>query len=196
MHRLRHLATAAALVVLGGAYRMGLRHALLASFSLLVFAASAEAETAQPPSSTPPLSGAPEAKSTKVAQAQPPAQTPATARPRAPKAGPVMPAEFVPHTLIEALAATYSNQPALQAERAKLRATDENVPTALAGWRPTVVLAGTTGYGDGKSAAFRGVIGGFLTAQTDRLIGTAQATVTQNIYTGRSRPTSTVLRIR
>ena len=59
MHRLRHLATAAALVVLGGAYRMGLRHALLASFSLLVFAASAEAETAQPPSSTPPLSGAP-----------------------------------------------------------------------------------------------------------------------------------------
>ena len=47
-----------------------------------------------------------------------------------------------PHTLAEALAATYSNQPALQAERAKLRATDENVPQALAGWRPTVVLAG------------------------------------------------------
>ena len=45
----------------------------------------------------------------------------------------------VPRTLIEALAATYLNQPALQAERAKLRATDENVPTALAGWRPTVV---------------------------------------------------------
>jgi outer membrane protein len=95
-----------------------------------------------------------------------------------------MPAQFVPHTLIEALAATYSNQPALQAERAKLRATDENVPTAMAGWRPTVVLAGTTGYGDGKSAAFSGVTDGFLTAQTDRLIGTAQATVTQNIYTG------------
>ena len=55
----------------------------------------------------------------------------------------------VPHTLAEALAATYSNQPALQAERAKLRATDENVPQALAGWRPTVVMAGTAGYGDG-----------------------------------------------
>ena len=51
----------------------------------------------------------------------------------------------VPHTLAEALAATYSTQPALQAERAKLRATDENVPQALAGWRPTVVLAGTAG---------------------------------------------------
>jgi hypothetical protein len=32
----------------------------------------------------------------------------------------------VPRTLAEALAATYANQPALQAERAKLRATDEN----------------------------------------------------------------------
>ena len=38
----------------------------------------------------------------------------------------------------------------LQAERAKLRATDENVPQALAGWRPTVVMAGTAGYADGK----------------------------------------------
>ncbi len=59
----------------------------------------------------------------------------------------------MPHTLAEALAATYANQPALQAERAKLRATDENVPQALAGWRPTVVMAGTAGYGDGMSRA-------------------------------------------
>src|SRR6185437_17136725 len=56
-----------------------------------------------------------------------------------------------PRTLAEALAATYANQPALQAERAKLRATDENVPQALAGWRPTVVMAGTAGYGDGMT---------------------------------------------
>ena len=54
--------------------------------------------------------------------------------------------QHLPHTLAEALAATYSNQPALQAERAKLRATDETVPTALAGWRPTVILAGSAGY--------------------------------------------------
>ena len=47
----------------------------------------------------------------------------------------------VPRTLSEALAATYANQPILQAERAKLRATDENVPAALAGWRPTVQSA-------------------------------------------------------
>jgi outer membrane protein len=90
----------------------------------------------------------------------------------------------VPHTLMEALAATYSNQPALQAERAKLRATDENVPQALSGWRPTVVMAGTAGYGDGMSRIFSGAARGFLNAQTDRLIGTAQATLTQPLYTG------------
>jgi hypothetical protein len=66
VHRLRHLLTAAALVVLRGGYRKGLRHALLASFSLLVFAASAGAETAQPPLPTPPLPAAPPAKSTKL----------------------------------------------------------------------------------------------------------------------------------
>src|SRR5580658_6519608 len=52
----------------------------------------------------------------------------------------------VPRTLAEALAATYANQPLLQAERAKVRATDENVPAALAGWRPTVQFAGSGGY--------------------------------------------------
>ena len=90
----------------------------------------------------------------------------------------------VPHTLMESLAATYANQPALQAERAKLRATDENVPQALSGWRPTVVMAGTAGYGDGMSRIFSGPARGFLNSQTDRLIGTAQATLTQPLYTG------------
>ncbi len=88
----------------------------------------------------------------------------------------------VPHTLAEALAATYSTQPALLAERAKLRATDENVPQALSGWRPTVIVAGSTGYGDGNSwLASRGQT---IYSRTDRLIGTAQATLTQPIYTG------------
>ncbi len=89
-----------------------------------------------------------------------------------------------PHTLAEALAATYATQPALLAERAKLRATDENVPQALAGWRPTVVMAGTAGYGDGFSRAYSGVSGQFLNAQTDRVIATAQATLSQPLYTG------------
>jgi len=40
------------------------------------------------------------------------------------------------HTLQDALAAAYANNPTLQAARAQLRATDEGVPSALAGWRP------------------------------------------------------------
>jgi outer membrane protein len=89
-----------------------------------------------------------------------------------------------PRTLNEALASTYANQPALQAERAKLRATDENVPQALAGWRPTVVMAGSTGYGDGMNRTYSRPTGTYLNSPTPRLIGTAQATLTQPIYTG------------
>ncbi len=50
---------------------------------------------------------------------------------------------FIPHTLQEALASAYLTNPTLQQARATLRATDEQVPTALAGWRPTVT--GTVG---------------------------------------------------
>ncbi|MDE2517472.1 MAG: TolC family outer membrane protein [Rhodospirillales bacterium] len=89
-----------------------------------------------------------------------------------------------PNTLTGALIATYQTQPALLAERAKLRATDEGVPQALSGWRPTVVVAGSTGYGDGMSRTYSGLSGGYINNQTDRLLGTAQATVTQPIYTG------------
>ena len=45
-------------------------------------------------------------------------------------------------TLEEALVHAYQTNPTLQAERARLRAVDEEVPAALAGWQPTVELAG------------------------------------------------------
>jgi TolC family type I secretion outer membrane protein len=48
-------------------------------------------------------------------------------------------------TLQEALAAAYENNPDLRAERARLRATDENVPQALSGWRPSVTASGSIG---------------------------------------------------
>jgi len=91
-----------------------------------------------------------------------------------------------PRTLAGALAATYLGQPALQASRAQLRATDENVPQALSGWRPTVVIAGGLGYGSGFSRQISDATGEsvFLNANTQRQIGTAQATVTQPLYTG------------
>ncbi|CAI3927776.1 Outer membrane protein TolC (TolC) (PDB:1EK9) [Commensalibacter communis] len=45
---------------------------------------------------------------------------------------------FVPHTLEEALSTAYLTNPELQQERAVLRATDEGVSQAHAGWRPTI----------------------------------------------------------
>ncbi|GGB54540.1 channel protein TolC [Roseibium aquae] len=48
-------------------------------------------------------------------------------------------------TIMEALALTYANNPTLNSARAQLRAVDENVPQALAGWRPTVSAAAEIG---------------------------------------------------
>ncbi|OYV29216.1 MAG: hypothetical protein B7Z81_15255, partial [Acidocella sp. 20-61-6] len=50
-----------------------------------------------------------------------------------------------PETLTQALVQAYNNNATLQEQRASLRATDEDVPTALSGWRLTVDLTGTAG---------------------------------------------------
>ncbi len=49
-------------------------------------------------------------------------------------------------TLREALAATYQTNPRLDAERARLRATDESVPQAKSGYRPSASVNADTGY--------------------------------------------------
>ncbi len=49
-------------------------------------------------------------------------------------------------SLEETLVQTYLDNPSLAAERAALRATDEQVPQALSNWRPTVELSGNYGH--------------------------------------------------
>src|SRR5258707_6259714 len=44
-------------------------------------------------------------------------------------------------SLPEALAKAYQSNPQLNAERARQRATDENVPQALAGYRPQIIAS-------------------------------------------------------
>lgn len=56
-------------------------------------------------------------------------------------------------TLAEALASAYSNNPTLNAQRASLRATDEGVPQALSGFRPTVSASGSIGVTDVNGGA-------------------------------------------
>lgn len=55
-------------------------------------------------------------------------------------------ATILPTTLDQALARAYLTNPGLQAQRAALRAADENVPAALAGWRPQVSISTNAGY--------------------------------------------------
>lgn len=85
-----------------------------------------------------------------------------------------------PRTLTDALASAYATNPALQAARATLRATDENVPQALAGWRPTVTVGGNAGYGNGTART----AGISQPQNTPRQLGQATATVSQPLYEG------------
>lgn len=89
-------------------------------------------------------------------------------------------AQTQPHTLQEALAAAYSSNPTLLAARAALRAVDETVPQALAGWRPTVVFQGSYGGAVGTDQPQSGS----PKLRTNRQPLNLTAQVTQPIYTG------------
>lgn len=49
-------------------------------------------------------------------------------------------------TIEAALVRAYQNNPQLNAQRAQVRSTDENVPQALSGYRPRVSVTGSAGY--------------------------------------------------
>src|ERR1700681_136524 len=49
-------------------------------------------------------------------------------------------------TIEAALVRAYQNNPQLNAQRATVRSTDENVPQALSGYRPKVALTASAGY--------------------------------------------------
>ena len=56
-----------------------------------------------------------------------------------------LPAAADAEALPEALVKAYQTNPQLNAERARQRATDENVPQALAGYRPQIVASLSAG---------------------------------------------------
>lgn len=49
-------------------------------------------------------------------------------------------------TIEAALVRAYQSNPQLNAQRAQVRATDENVPQALSGYRPKVAVTASAGY--------------------------------------------------
>src|SRR3954469_14703042 len=87
-------------------------------------------------------------------------------------------------TLTEALAYAYRNNPQLLAQRAALRATDENVPQALSGWRPTVTVTGQSGFNRAGLTATDPVTGGHNTLYNSFINRAVQLQATQPIYRG------------
>ncbi|MGE7414829.1 TolC family outer membrane protein [Methylobacterium tarhaniae] len=85
-------------------------------------------------------------------------------------------------TLESALARAYAGNPTLNAQRAGQRANDENVPRALAGYRPTVSAAASIGVSNvsGTSGALGGRDGGSQTL----IPGSAGLTVNQTLFNG------------
>lgn len=59
-------------------------------------------------------------------------------------------------SLQDALSTAYATNPTLDAQRAALRATDEEIAKALSGWRPTVVINGAAGFTSLESKTLNG----------------------------------------
>jgi outer membrane protein len=97
-----------------------------------------------------------------------------------------------PQTLTQALVEAYNNNATLQAQRASLRSTDEDVPTALSGWRPTVEFTGSGGRVSGsetEQVASLNPRTGLPLVENEKLPETrneaiGQVELTQPIYSG------------
>ena len=90
-------------------------------------------------------------------------------------------------TIEAALVRAYQNNPQLNAQRASVRSTDENVPQALSGYRPRVAITGSAGYQYTDTLSTAGgtpttiVRTGIHGTNSPRSIG---ATATQTLFNG------------
>jgi TolC family type I secretion outer membrane protein len=84
-------------------------------------------------------------------------------------------------TLQEALALAYETNPRLEAERAQLRATDEEVAKALSGWRPNLGVSGSYGWTSNE-------INTFALPIPEGHPRDMTVTVTQPLFTGQTIP--------
>jgi outer membrane protein len=89
-------------------------------------------------------------------------------------------------TLIGALTNAYQNNPQLNSQRAVVRATDESVPQALSGYRPTVSANALTGpvYTTNVAKNLAGGVPTYPRTATTSLQNVAGLAATKNIYDG------------
>lgn len=97
-------------------------------------------------------------------------------------------------TIEAALVRAYQNNPQLNAQRAQVRSTDENVPQALSGYRPKVAVTASAGY---QYTDTNTTAGGTPTAIVRTEIHGANAprsaglTVTQTLFNGQQTANKT-----
>lgn len=82
-------------------------------------------------------------------------------------------------TLIETLSTAYDTNPVLQAQRAQLRATDEQVPQALSGWRPNLQAQGSYGLVNTDTTLNSGI-----SSRDDLRPLSGAVTLSQNVFAG------------
>lgn len=82
-------------------------------------------------------------------------------------------------TLEQVLASAYATNPSLEAYRARVRATDEGVPQALSGWRPSVTLSSSVTRGRYESNS-----SSTTQRETNRTGKSNSVTLSQPLYSG------------
>ena len=87
-------------------------------------------------------------------------------------------------TLEWALVQAYQNNPSLNAQRASLRATDENVPQALSGYRPKLSLTATGGYNYQNATSVFPLGGALVTSPCMNYSRTIGANGTYTLFNG------------
>jgi len=87
-------------------------------------------------------------------------------------------------TIEAALVRAYQNNPQLNAQRAAVRSTDENVPQALSGYRPRVAITGSAGYQYTDLLSSSGPGGGSAKLQGPQVPRAVGATITQTLFNG------------
>jgi outer membrane protein len=88
------------------------------------------------------------------------------------------PAPALADTIEAALVRAYQTNPQLNAQRSFVRATDENVPQALSGYRPRVTLNATGGY------QYTDAVSGGVDAHGAQIPRSVGATISQTVFNG------------
>jgi outer membrane protein len=96
--------------------------------------------------------------------------------------GGLLPHALHAETLTEALVRAYQTNPTLDAQRANQRATDEEVPKALSGWRPVITTGASYGHLDNTTRARTQV--GKVTSHYTTDPGQFQINLGQPIFNG------------